>query len=319
MTSRRDRGQQPNNLSGVLQLAVENTVPGDVPNEREEMSEERTEFLRNVFNDLYCDEAKEMKKTVDNIKPLLGSADENDTTVKVACLEQLQELCQTIDNASDFHKIGGTEILKDLLADPNSEVQWNTAELIAMVSQNNPYSQTVLLNHKIMPLLFKLVDRDEASIVKIKALYALSCMVRDHKQCLEEFSELDGFSYLVRAMQGSLTKLRIKASFLLNAILRMDPKHKDVVQKMGVVEQLVRMLQTEHDNTHEYLMLTLLTLVQDHEPAQSDARTPDLNLHKLLKDRQKMLKGKEEFQEELEYSTELFKLLFSTEKVCVDR
>ncbi|XP_071957144.1 hsp70-binding protein 1-like [Antedon mediterranea] len=313
------RNQPDQSLSGILQLAVENTVQSDEPVEREEMTEEKKEFLRNVFNDLHCDEAKEMKKTVDNIKPLLGSSHENDTLVKASLLEHLQDLCQTIDNASDFHKIGGTAILKELLNDPSSEVRWNTAELIAMVSQNNPYSQNVLLNHDMIPVLFDLVDKDDADIVRVKALYAISCMVRDHEPCLEAFTANDGFSYLVRAMQGCITKLRIKASFLLNSILRMDSKHKDVVQQMGMVDQLVSMLQTDHDNTHEYVMLSLLTLVQDHTAAQSDAKNPCLHLHKLLKDRQEMLKGKEEFQEELEYSHELIKLLFSKEKVSVDR
>lgn len=56
-----------------------------------------------------------------------------------------------------------------------SELQWRAADVLAVVSQNNPYSQKALTEMGVITILLQLVDNDPADQVKIKALYALSC------------------------------------------------------------------------------------------------------------------------------------------------
>ena len=64
---------------------------------------------------------------------------------------------------------------------------------------------------------------------------------------------------------------------------------------MGMVEQLVALLQTPHQSNHEYLMSALLSLVSDHQGALAECRRPELQLKECLKSRRKFLKGKEEY------------------------
>lgn len=75
----------------------------------------------------------------------------------------------------DFHKIGGFDLFPRLLSDEEAEIRWQTLELIACLVQNNPYCQKAVLENNMLPVLLDLLDQDNNSTVKIKALYATSC------------------------------------------------------------------------------------------------------------------------------------------------
>lgn len=76
---------------------------------------------------------------------------------------------------SDFHKIGGTSILKPCLDSVHSSLRWRGAELIAELCQNNPYCQKKVLESGVLPTLLSMIDTDINDVVRIKALYAVSC------------------------------------------------------------------------------------------------------------------------------------------------
>jgi len=77
---------------------------------------------------------------------------------------------------SDFHRIGGFHILPILLSSRHAELRWRAADLIATLTQNNPYCQRAVLEIKLLPRLIKLLDdASEDEHVRVKALYALSC------------------------------------------------------------------------------------------------------------------------------------------------
>lgn len=76
---------------------------------------------------------------------------------------------------SDFHKIGGFSVLNPCLNSLRSSIRWRGAELVAYLCQNNPYCQAKILESKILPTLLNMIDTDINDIVKIKAMYAVSC------------------------------------------------------------------------------------------------------------------------------------------------
>jgi len=77
---------------------------------------------------------------------------------------------------ADFQKIGGLHILPSLLKSSHSGIRWRAAALIATLTQNNPYCQQEVLNMQLLPLLLQIVNSSsEDELVRIKALYALSC------------------------------------------------------------------------------------------------------------------------------------------------
>lgn len=135
------------------------------------------------------------------------------------------------------------------LKSPHISIQWRAAELIAELTQNNPYCQSRILSAGLLPSLLDMVDNGSSEAVKVKALYAVSCkyiafsscytdftghttllfiiffigLVRDNTAALDEFSKKDGFSVLLRAMQSNNEKLKVKSAFLLSALCGQHP------------------------------------------------------------------------------------------------
>ena len=77
---------------------------------------------------------------------------------------------------------------------------------------------------------------------------------------------------------------------------------------MGMVEQLSVLLQQQHDETHEHVLGSLLTLVRNSEEARREAGRGKLG--EVIRRREEELGAREEFQEEVEFCRELRRLCF---------
>jgi len=67
-------------------------------------------------------------------------------------------------------------MLPILLSSRHAGLRWRAADLVATLTQNNPYCQSAVLEVKLLPRLIKLLDdASEEEQVRVKALYALSC------------------------------------------------------------------------------------------------------------------------------------------------
>ncbi|XP_077994210.1 hsp70-binding protein 1-like [Glandiceps talaboti] len=309
------KGAEPKNLEALLKFAIENT-PEDADSTSSQdqahdlMSDERREWLQHALSGMYRDVVKEMHKCLKILNEKSESDNDEDVEEKENALEYLQDLCDSMDNAKDLHKIGGMPILKQCLRDCNSEIRWRCADLLATMTQNNPYTQQVLLDDQFLPVLIELLEKDEAEMVRIKALYAISCLVRTYPNAQQEFVKLDGFSVLIRALQSGIQKLQIKAAFMLKAMIVDNAEFKDTLYQMGFIQQLVALIQTPHDASHEHLLSVLINLVTGHPGCIKECQQPGLQLGETLRQKLKDLKDKEEYQEELEYSKELLSLCF---------
>ena len=65
---------------------------------------------------------------------------------------------------------------------------------------------------------------------------------------------------------------------------------------MGFVEQLIYLIQGEHDHTHEHLMSALLELIRDNKQGITECQKPPLQFKEVLLQRIHQIHGKEEFQ-----------------------
>lgn len=75
----------------------------------------------------------------------------------------------------DFHKIGGYEIFNPCFNSVHAQIRSNACNILAEISQNNPYCQDRALECGYVKPLLELVDTDVDQAVTIKAVYALSC------------------------------------------------------------------------------------------------------------------------------------------------
>lgn len=249
--------------------------------------------------------------------------DDEEEDERETAFETISELCENLDNARDLMTLGGLQLcVSRYLSHEQSGLRWRAAELVASCSQNMPQVQIHLLDIGTLPKLLQMADSDPHPTVRVKALYAVSCLVREQDAGLQAFLSLDGFSVLMRGMQSENEKLRIKSAFLLLNLLTSHPEQRGVVVSMGMVQQLVSVLRTPHSPFHEHVVGALCCLVEDCPQGLKDCRESSLGLDELLKQRTKELKGKEECEEELDFCERLRIMCFTgqqTEDNGMDR
>ncbi|XP_048846333.1 hsp70-binding protein 1 [Brienomyrus brachyistius] len=304
--------QHPRNLQGILRMAVEAGSASDGPAPQQPMSEERKAWLREALADI-CkgqqDEVEQMKQCLSVLRRTTAQEsqeheeeEEEEEEETEGALELLSELCENLDNARDLMVLGGLDLcVSQCLSHAQGGIRWRAAQLLASCAQNMPEVQCYLLHRGTLSTLLQLIDCDPHPTVKVKALYAVSCLVREQEEGLRVFLSHDGFSVLMRGMQSDSEKLRTKSAFLLLNLLSAHPEHRDAVLSMGMVQQLVSVLRSPHSSFHEHVLGVLCCLVDGCDRGVSDCRDPALGLEELLKHRAMELKGKEESQEELAY------------------
>ncbi|KAM4703986.1 hsp70-binding protein 1 [Rhinophrynus dorsalis] len=300
------------NLQGLLQMAIEAGTESGGTNQTEQMSDERRQWLQEAMNSAFAGQADEVQQMKECLQELSSEThDEEGEERKERALELLADLCENMDNASDFCKLGGMDLLLNrYLNCPEAELRWRAADLIGICSQNVPFVQEMALSLGAVKNLLQLLDHDCSEAVRVKALFAVSCLVREKEEGLREFLKHDGFSVLMRAMQSDVLKLKIKSAFLLQNLLTSHPEHKDTLCSMGMVHQLVALLRTEHSPFHEHVLGALCSLVTDFPQGVAECRTPELAFEEFLKDRCQLVQDQEEFQEELEYCERLLRICF---------
>lgn len=79
---------------------------------------------------------------------------------------------------------------------------------------------------------------------------------------------------------------------------------------MGMVQQLVALIRTEHSPFHEHVLGALCSLVTDFPQGVRECREPELGLEELLRHRCQLLQQHEEYQEELEFCEKLLQTCF---------
>lgn len=249
--------------------------------------------------------------------------DDDEEDERETALETISELCENLDNARDLMTLGGLQLcVSRYLSHEQSGLRWRAAELVASCSQNMPQVQIHLLDIGTLPKLLQMADCDPHPTVRVKALYAVSCLVREQDAGLQAFLSLDGFSVLMRGIQSENEKLRIKSAFLLLNLLTSHPEQRGAVVSMGMVQQLVSVLRTPHSPFHEHVVGALCCLVEDCPQGLKDCRESALGLEELLKQRTKELKGREESEEELDFCERLRSMCFTghqTEDNGMDR
>lgn len=324
-----DPPRQPNNYQQLLRICMANAeYEGPTRTDHVTSTSEDRQWLAEALQGLTSDIINEMMECIDVIKKGLIEIESSDqecisqeTIDEIeGAIDALIDHTGSIDNASDFYKIGGFDLFPLLFSVPSNTLVAKTAELLAEIVQNHKECQKHAIQFNLLETLVKLLDTSKDDNVKIKSLYAISCMIRDNEQAQDAFeNKLDGFSVLLKAIQTSdgtsgEHKLRIKASFLINSLCRQRPAFREVLHNMGFVELLIALLHNQHDSSHEHLLAALHSLVTQHDPSRIQCQRDEYGLEKLLKDRIELVKGKSEFLEEEEYCKEILQYCFGEDE-----
>ncbi|KAH7954643.1 hypothetical protein HPB49_020479 [Dermacentor silvarum] len=157
----------------------------------------RIQWLTRAMQELLVNPYDEMRRSLRNIRECLRES-HNIGRVLVACIANVQQFIDVVDYAKDFEKMGGFQVLPELLDYPSSLVRVGTCALIAELVQNNPHCQRAAL--RSASRLLRLLNTETDDEVRCKSLYALSCMVRQNKDAYANFEKLGGPVVLRRVL-----------------------------------------------------------------------------------------------------------------------
>ncbi|CAB3379931.1 Hypothetical predicted protein [Cloeon dipterum] len=274
-----DGRQPPENMQQLLRLTLDASGTNAPTPNYEPISEENRKWLNEAISDMSINVIEELTKGI-KVLEQVGSISGSDSPEEFErVLDLITNYVDNMDISNDFHKIGGFTIFDPLLSSPHPRLRSKAANLIAEVTQNNVYCQQRVTH--LFPKLLQMVKEDPEPEVKVKALYALSCSLRDYPPSLEYIVKYDGFSVLLSAMQSNIEKLQIKAAFLLSALCSESNAVKEHVLKQKLIDHLAEML-SKKDQPYEHLLSALLSLVRDLPQAQEECRRPELYMYNIL-------------------------------------
>lgn len=305
--------RQPTSLQGLLRFAMEATKSEDAPHESEfqPMDEERRKFLEEALKSMTIDVIEVLQKQIKTLQKVDQIKVDDDVAEYVEALETILDYIDHIDIANDFHKIGGFMVLYPCLKCVNPKIRSGGCELIAVLCQNNPYCQQIILDNEFIPCLLKLLEDDPDVNVAVKALYALSGIVRDCQEGFNQLIHYNGLTVLLKALSRNNEKLITKTTFLLAALCRSQPDLKSRLIFLDYLPVLISLIAEERKPSHEHVLSLLVSLVEENSSAIAECKNAKYNLKDVLQRYINSIRNKEECLEEEQYCKRLLHILFA--------
>ncbi|XP_059612775.1 uncharacterized protein LOC132259234 [Phlebotomus argentipes] len=308
-----EQPRQPSSLQGLLKFAMEATKKEDAPQDStmEPMNPEDRKFLEEALKSMTVDVCKEL---TDALKVIMdSSSSESD---QVDAIETINHYILSIDQADNFHKIGGFIILKPCLKSPFESVRAETAGLITDLAQNNPYCQQQLIENKMLQELTPLLNQPEP--ICTRAMSAISAIVTNFQPGMENLftsGEIDKIVAVLEARKEN--RLITKITFFLSAIPECHPDFVDKFLDMGIMKYLARHIApvTGEELENSQVMNKLQNILQatvnfcSHNRARDDLKFAAKDLPARLEDIAKVARSDEAFMEIQESAEKLMQML----------
>lgn len=268
----------------------------------------RIRWLSRAMEELLVNPYEDMRRSLQNIRECLLES-RNIGRVLVACIANVQQYIDVVDYAKDFERMGGFQVFPDLLDYPSSLVRVEACALIAELVQNNPHCQrAALLSAR---RLMRLLDSDADDEVRCKALYALSCMVRQNRDGYANFEKLGGPAVLRRTLfETSNRRLKTKASFLVASLCAQEDSFRAKLADSEFARDTVDLLPRVDGDCRQFLLSALLSLATHSvQPLLSELPSVKEALVTMLAGFIHEHRDVAQFREEVQYSTEILELM----------
>ncbi|KAK9745151.1 hypothetical protein QE152_g7204 [Popillia japonica] len=184
--------RQPRDLQGLLRFAMDTTRAEDAPGPSNfaALDEERRKFLEDALKSMTIDVIEVLVKQIKVFDDVVNQYTEAFYTI--------MEYVDNIDVANDFYEIGGFTIIDPCLKSLHPKIKAGACELLAELCQNNPFCQMIVLDNDFLRIIVDILDKDEDDDVCVKALYAISCIVRENMDGCQKFLDLEGLEIMLR-------------------------------------------------------------------------------------------------------------------------
>ncbi|XP_058102608.1 uncharacterized protein LOC131246464 isoform X1 [Magnolia sinica] len=199
-------------LDGMLQWAIGHSDP-------RKLKEKAHDVQRLSANELEKRQL-EIKELMEKLKMpsdpelmQIAIADLSNSSISLAdrhrALHELLILVEPIDNANDLNKLGGLVAVIRELNNSEPEIRTTSAWILGKASQNNPVVQKQILELGALSKLMKMV-KSSFTEEAIKALYAVSAVIRNNFDGQELFYAEAGHVMLQEIMSNSRTDVRLR-------------------------------------------------------------------------------------------------------------
>ncbi|CAD6599239.1 BAH_G0002940.mRNA.1.CDS.1 [Saccharomyces cerevisiae] len=178
---------------------------------------------------------------------------EVDLETKLVAFDNFEMLIENLDNANNIENLKLWEPLLDVLVQTKEEeLRAAALSIIGTAVQNNLDSQNNFMKYDngLRSLIEIASDKTKPLDVRTKAFYALSNLIRNHKDISEKFFKLNGLDCIAPVLSDNTAKpkLKMRAIALLTAYLssvKIDENIISVLRKDGVIESTIECLSDE--------------------------------------------------------------------------
>ncbi|CAD5212353.1 unnamed protein product [Bursaphelenchus okinawaensis] len=205
--SKKDQPKVDTGAFGQL-LALATTAQGDRETDQSipPMSEDNRKWLEQAMTDFTkdSDPIKKLKCRIANLKDV--DVSKGDSEVKeelVVAVDNLINLVCDIDLALDFCKLDGLNVVMDILSKENDVANISVLPLISEIAQNNPPVQKELLKQNFIEYCIKYLDKTSNNVAKLKAISALSAMVKAFPPAVIKFVKSDGHTKVLETFEAA--------------------------------------------------------------------------------------------------------------------
>ena len=300
----------------LLNLAITAGADVDASNPERISSEADRKWLDKAMNDITSSHINLVDRLKECLQVLQASETDNSITVDdiEATMEEIASICEDVDLACDFHKIGGFSIVIKFLNHTDINLRYGAADIFAVTAQNNEYCQNILLKEfNVLQMLLGVTlkhDSDLEKILATKSMHAVSCIIRHNSTGIEKFLAYDGFAYLLKGIYSQVSKLRIKSVFLLSSLVKENKETQTALNPDAYVASLLAALQIENDfDVIEFTLDALITLnchnVDFRNKCKENSKEFKFAIESLLSNES----VKSDRQEIINYCNQLYKIL----------
>ncbi|CAN1227781.1 Hsp70 nucleotide exchange factor fes1 [Linum grandiflorum] len=218
-------------LEGMLQWAIGHSDPDALKQSAQdaqrlsaaELKKRQMEIKELMEKMKMPSDAQLMQTALDDLNNLsLPTEDRN------RALQELLILVEPIDNANDLNKLGGLALVIRELNHPESEIRTLSAWVLGKASQNNAVVQKQVLELGALSILMKMASSNSPEEA-IKALYAVSALIRNNLAGQDLFYSKAGDKLLLDMLRNSSSDLRLckKAVSLVSDLAENELEYPD--------------------------------------------------------------------------------------------
>lgn len=160
---------------------------------------------------------------------------ESTLEAKEIAFDNFEMLIENLDNANNIENLKLWPSIINILESDEPSLRIGSASVIGSAVQNNPKSQDDFYNHNGLSKLIDVLSSKDDNEFKMKVLFSISSVIRNHSNSLKQFNDLNGWDIIEF---GNNEKATIRNLSIISSILS-NQNHFDDFIKSNLHEKKI--------------------------------------------------------------------------------